>query len=1019
MRLMVLALLAMPTLSGCGSDRRASPDPPPREDSQVASIPIESIESESPTEPPSGDQANSTQTSEQSTSSRVDIMEEAQRLASRGEFESALTRLRGLVVADPEDAEAIFMMANVEAARGQLDEAVELLESIPADHPDAGLPALGQSADWLMQLQRFDEAEQRYRSILDRIPDMAMAHRQLAFLLNRQGRRQEAAEHVRELCKLGNVTQDELQSLIVLSHAMYDDPNAPPSDGQQVRYTPIGAAGKARKLFTDGEFEQAAEVLQPLIESGQSKPATTALYGRIVVEAQDDRQFTWWLTQTNQQTKQFADYWAALGTWLISQRRFEEATRALLEAANRDPTDMNSFGRLGQTLLTLGDREASDRWLKRWEAINELVKTNNRVSASFPPDPDAINELAGQLESLDRQIEATMWRSLEAHYRGTLQQELPELNARRLQLVRSGQGFANQEKRLCDTDLEAYALPKIEAPSESMPQQSLAQSAPIPARMVNVADKVGLEHAYQVAAKPQREGFAIYQTYGGAVVVLDYDLDGQPDLYFSQGGSDPPVFEGEQTNQLLRGVSSEIDTVLVDVTARSQSGDPRYTLGATAGDWNQDGFPDLVLANLGEDRLLINNGDGTFTAQTIRGENDQYRVPSSVAMADVTGDAIPDILEVAYVDDPKMIYLPRRNENGEVLNAMGPTQYLPGADRICIGDGAGGMSVEVFTTDPDHVRMGLGIFVTDVLPNAPGNEIFVGNDLYPDQLWVRSSDGASWMDVGPAVGAAFGIRGSKTASMGIAAADLDDSGTIDIHITNYQDRNSSLFMNLGEAFLERNVQFGMATASQAVLGFGTQAIDYDNDGDRDLVVTNGHIEDALSIDAPFEQPLQMFANLRGRFELTDVEDSSGYWDRGHVGRGLARLDFNRDGKPDFAVTHLGEQSALVLNETDVDHRWIQFQLIGTKSERDAIGSKVQITFADQTSTDWVIAGDGYLSKNESTLMFGLGGASEIESVTIDWPSGTTEEFGPLASGKRWLVIEGLDEVFELGMVGKN
>ncbi len=411
---------------------------------------------------------------------------------------------------------------------------------------------------------------------------------------------------------------------------------------------------------------------------------------------------------------------------------------------------------------------------------------------------------------------------------------------------------------------------------------------------------------------------------------------------------------------------------LLDVTSVAGAADFQYSMGATAGDWNQDGFPDLVVANIGEDSLLINNGDGTFTRRPIIAPRDVNRVPTSVAMADLTGDSCPDIFELSYVDDPEMILLPRRNDKGQVLNAMSPLQYKPGHDRICENDGRGGMSIRPFATETNEIRTGLGLLITNFLAHKPGNEIFVGNDLYPDQLWVRDPTTGLWSDVAPALGCAFGIRGSKTASMGIAAGDFDNSGTIDLHITNYQDRNASLFLNLGEAFLERNVQYGLAEDSQSVLGFGSQAIDYDNDGDRDLVVTNGHIEQSLSIQAPFEQPLQLFSNLGGRFELVAVEDPSGYWSGKHLGRGLARLDFNRDGKDDFAVTHLGEQSALLINRTETMNHWLQVRLVGVESERDAIGAKVKIRFDDREATNWVIAGDGYFCRNETTVSFGLG-----------------------------------------------
>ncbi len=736
------------------------------------------------------------------------------------------------------------------------------------------------------------------------------------------------------------------------------------------------------------------------------------------MEAQDDQRFLQWLTLVDQATRQTADYWAALGTYLISQRRFEEATRALLEAADRDPTDMYSFGRLGQTLLTLGDDEASKRWLDRWDEINELVKANNRVSDTSPPDPDRIDELIGWLEKLNRPLEALLWKSIADAARSGSPETHAMNSERQREIVTNGIGFASKQERLCGTDLQAYPLPSLDNLTGSavkLPQPSLQRvSSPTPATFENVASSVGLNHAYQVAAHPQSEGFAIYQTYGGGVASIDFDLDGRSDVYFAQGGSDPPAFEGRVSNQLFRNLVDDRDVrfAMVDVTGRAGAADYRYSMGVTAGDWNQDGFPDLAVANLGDDSLLINNGDGTFKHVPIIAANDQNRVPASLAIADLNGDALPDMFELSYVDDPTMIFLPTRDEARRVLKSMSPMQYKPGPDRICLNDGRGGMSIQPFNTDDNDFRTGLGLVVTD-FNQKPGNEVFVGNDLYPDQLWVRDTATGTWSDVAPAIGCAFGIRGSKTASMGIGVGDVDNTGTIDIHITNYQNRNSSLFINLGESFLERNVQYGLAEASRAVLGFGTQMLDYDNDGLLDLVVTNGHIEKALSIVDPFEQPAQLFCNLGGRFALTGVGDPSGYWARKHLGRGLARVDFDRDGKSDFVVTHLGEASAILINRTNTDNHWLQIQLVGVESERDAVGAKVAIGFDEMSRSSWVTAGDGYLARNEPVVGFGLGKARGPVRVTVSWPSGKVETIEGVAADQRVLIIEGQPEAFPL------
>ena len=934
----------------------------------------------------------------------------AKELASQQDFDGAASTLRKVLLVQPDNVQVLFGLASVEAARGNLQQAIDLLGEIPEDHPEAGIPALGQSADWCLQIKRYDEAERRYAKILERVPQAAPARRQLAYLLNRQGRRQEASLHVRELCKLGDIRQDELRSLIILSDAIYDDPSKAEEQSVGDRpYWPIGPGGEARALFGQAKFEEAVRKLHPLVASGDAPPSILALYGRAVAEAQDDERFLWWLSRTDERTRDYADYWAAVGAFESSQRRFTSATRALGEAIDRDPTDYPSMGRLRQCLSTLGDDAMSKRWSDRWLAIRETAKAHSRVAQSNPPSPEAIGELASLLFHLNRPLEAARWKSIEGYYRETPKSEMQQWNAEREHLVASGTGFPTQSDRLCGMDLSNYPLPEFDSSHVGEPLFSASESdqhIPASGRFQNIAAEIGLDHTYFVASRPQKDRFSIYQMLGGGAAVLDYDLDGACDLYFAQGGADPPLFRGDRTNQLFRNTES----VLVDVTRASDTVETQYSIGLTAGDWNQDGFPDLVVANVGTNLLLVNNGDGTFTRQTLSMQANLNRAPASAAMADVTGDAVPDIIQSVYVDDPHIDLKPSIDASQRVLHSLAPGDFDAGSDWLIENDGSGGFNYRPFESQNGAVHPGLGVIVTDLDGNL-GNEIFVGNDMYPNQLWVRDAMSGAWSDVAAVFGCAYGSTGTATASMGIATGDFDRNGTLDIHVTNFEKQNASLFMGERGAFQDLNVHYQLAGSSYPLVGFGTQAIDYENDGDVDLVVTNGHIDDSIENESPFMQPAQLLCNLGGRFQLAEVEDLSGYWSSDHLGRGLSRLDFNRDGKNDFVITHIGEQSALLLNQTPSEHHWLQIQLVGTKSERDSIGARVRIRFDGNESTDWVVAGDGYLSHNEAVVSFGLGESASVDEIAILWPSGQQQTIGNVPADRRLLIIEGQDQPY--------
>ena len=210
-------------------------------------------------------------------------------------------------------------------------------------------------------------------------PNLTLARRQLAYLLNRQGRRHEAAVHVRELCKAGDVRQDELQSLIVLSDAMFSDPTQVAAG--EIDYTPIGVSGRARKLFTERRYAEAASVLRESVANGGVPPSIVALYGRAAAEAQDDVAFKWWFGKTDQAVREYAEYWSAIGTYLASEREFAAATRAFLESLDRDPTDfitMNRFAynrsRCRGNQMTMRDgKNAGKQW-------HEILLDSNEIS---------------------------------------------------------------------------------------------------------------------------------------------------------------------------------------------------------------------------------------------------------------------------------------------------------------------------------------------------------------------------------------------------------------------------------------------------------------------------------------------------------------------------------------------------------------------------------------------------------------------------------------------------------------
>ena len=929
-----------------------------------------------------------------------------------GQLIEATKLLREQLLVDPEDVDVLFRLANISAVSGDLEAGIEYLDLIPADNFEAGLPALGQSADWSAQLGRFDEAERRYKAVLQLAPDAAMAHRRLGQLFNRQGRRHEAAVHIRELCKLGDFRQDELHALVILSDAMSSEPSA--QANATTDYTPIGPSGKARILFTERRYAEAADLLRHAIAAGDAPPAINAFYGRVLAEAQDDETFQTWLNGlTDLETiSQFSEYWSAIATHLAGRQQHEAAARAFLEALDRDPTDFRSMNRLYQMLTLLGKSKDADQWEKRWNSNRKVLLANNDISDSQTPNVEAMDEIASQLSGLGRNLEAVLWKSLEAYHRELPRDALEHWNRERQKLVAAGTDFPKRNKRICDMQLTAFAMPNMKNLRESsidrLGDRVTFISQANPAQFRNTAAEVGLTHRYELAPQPLESGFSMYHQTGGGVAIIDYDQDGNPDLYFAQGAAAPPDFIAEQSNGLWRNLSGKV----IDVTDLSGAMDRHYTIGCTAGDWNQDGFPDLVTANIGTNQILINNGDGTFTTRAIPGGENLERMPASVAIGDLNGDNLPDLVEVNYIQDSDIAMLPERDASGRVIEAVGPADFAAVQDRVGINDGSGAIHFDSIGSESSEAFRGLGVVIAD-FDQQPGNDIFIGNDKSPNQLWVRNQDSQQWIDVAMITGAAYSFDGGGTASMGIAAGDFDHSGTLDLHVTNFQNENVCLYLGMNGFFQDRAAQFRLGVPSYRVLGFGSQSLDYDNNGLLDLAVTNGHIDNYAKMSGPFRQRSQLFANLGKQFQEVTVADPSGYWSQPHLGRAMARIDFNRDGKNDLVVTHLNEPSALLMNESKTPGHWLQLRLVGVESERDAVGTKVTVEAEERRWTEWAIGGDGYLCRNEAVVSFGLGTATKIDRVQIQWPSGTNQTLNNVGIDHRILVVETDNTWFEL------
>ena len=485
------------------------------------------------------------------------------------------------------------------------------------------------------------------------------------------------------------------------------------------------------------------------------------------------------------------------------------------------------------------------------------------------------------------------------------------------------------------------------------------------------------------------------ETMGAGGLFFDYNNDRHLDIYLVNSGilnrdAQSPRHVNH-SNLLYR---NDGDGMFVDVTAEAGlQQNHGYGMGCLAADYDNDGDTDLYLTNFGKNQLYRNNGDGTFTDVTSHAGVGDGSWSVSASFGDFNLDGYLDLYVANYLD-----YQPE-TAHACFLEGVhiycGPHEYPGARDTLYRNNGNGTFTDVTARSELHNVGKGLGTLFTDY--NSDGYpDIFVANDAVPDFLYRNNGDG-TFTDVALTAGVAYNSEGRATASMGIAAADYDNDELPDLFVTNFSLEINSLFHNDSDGFYTMTTfETGLADPSFSQLGFGTQFLDADNDGTLELFVANGHVWDNVSKITPslsYKQQCQIFGNI-GTGQYRDLSESAGtFFKRPVVGRGVAVGDYNNDGAVDILVTCCGEVPALLRNDSQADPRrnnWVKIRLVGTESNRDGIGAKVWVQTNKNTQFKEATCGGSYASGSALTLHFGIGTQEMIQSIKVKWQSGRNQ-----------------------------
>jgi hypothetical protein len=504
----------------------------------------------------------------------------------------------------------------------------------------------------------------------------------------------------------------------------------------------------------------------------------------------------------------------------------------------------------------------------------------------------------------------------------------------------------------------------------------------------------------------------IFESMSGGVIIFDYDRDGWPDIYFTNA----PTIEMALQKKFPPGAlyHNNHDGTFTDVTQKAGLTKPFLAMGGAVGDYDNDGWPDLYITALGGNTLYHNNGDGTFTDVTAKAGVAEGRWSAGASFGDYDGDGFVDLMVANYVDFhlddlPQFGSTPYCKYRGVDVQC-GPRGLKGAGDTLFHNNGDGtfaDVSKSAGVTDPNGYY-GLGVIWAD-FNNTGRPDIYITNDSTPKFLYKNLGNG-KFEEIGYESGTALSNNGSEQASMGIAIGDYNHTGRPSLWVSNFENENNDLYRNDGDwNFSEESFSTGLALAAMPWVKWGTAFLDLDNDGWLDLLTVNGHVypqADMMPGDSGYRQPKLLSMNEKDGTFCDASEQAGPALKEKRVSRGLAVADLFNDGNMDVVVNDLDGVPMILRNHGTAGRHWVSFELAGTKSNRLALNARIKIVAGGMTQTDEVHSGGSYLSQNDLRVHFGLGSATKIDSVEIQWPSGAIDRVGNLAADQFYSVLEG-------------
>ena len=539
----------------------------------------------------------------------------------------------------------------------------------------------------------------------------------------------------------------------------------------------------------------------------------------------------------------------------------------------------------------------------------------------------------------------------------------------------------------------------------------------------DVTDKTALANFKHRAGTLAKD--YIFEVPSGGVAILDYDGDGLPDIYLLNG-STLQALQGKEKPPRAALYHNLGNWKFEDVTDKAGVANERWGMGVAVGDYDNDGRPDMFVGNFGVSRLYRNNGDGTFTDVAEKVGVARKGWSTGASFGDYDGDGRLDLFVPAYVDMDLANLPPSPTEAAKPGGVGQNFCQFRGVPVMCGPRGLPGEADTLYHQKPDgtfeDVSAKSGVndpqkyygFSSAWVHADDDNllDLIVVNDSTPKQLYINKGNG-TFEETGYPSGVALNENGREQAGMGLAVGDYDNDGRVDFHITNFSDDSNVLYHNDGDGnFTDLTFQAGLGEVTIPFLGWGTDFLDYDNDGWKDLFVANGHVYptvDDHQWGTSYAEQSLLFHNLKnGKFERVGAPAGSALA-QAWCARGIAIADLDGDGRLDVVINNTDSKPTLLKNIATGAGHWLEVRLVGDvakKSPRDAIGAIVYLTTGKLRQRQDVISGASYASQNDMTLHFGLGAATTVDKLEVKWPDGSSETINVPGIDRKLTVTEG-------------